>query len=55
MYLSSSLLQVAHVLKRDKSKCEALLQLLSDRDTVLRLDYDSICEYVGDVDEEFDY
>ena len=43
------------MLKRDKSNCEALLQLLSDRDTVLKIDYDSICEYVGDVNEEFDF
>ena len=49
------LFQIAHVLKRDKSKCEAMLQLLSDRDTVLKTNYDSICEYVGDVNEEFDF
>ena len=46
---------MAHVLKRDKSKCQALLQLLSDRDNVIKVDYDSICEYVGDVNEEFDF
>ncbi|XP_060606505.1 G-patch domain and KOW motifs-containing protein-like [Ruditapes philippinarum] len=47
--------QLGHVLERDKKKCQALVQLLSDRDKVLQLDYDCICEYVGDIDEEFDF
>ncbi|WAR26957.1 GPKOW-like protein [Mya arenaria] len=47
--------QLAHVLERDKRKYLATLQLLSDRDTVLQLDYDSICEYVGDINEEYDF
>ncbi|XP_067678697.1 G-patch domain and KOW motifs-containing protein-like [Haliotis asinina] len=47
--------QIGEVVKRSKEKCEALLQLLSDRDTVLKLGYDDICEYVGDIDQQFDY
>lgn len=47
--------QLAHVLERNKKAGEATLQLLSDRDRVVVLDYDSICEYVGDVNEEFDF
>lgn len=47
--------QLAYVMERNKKKYEAMLQLLSDRDKVLQLDYDSICEYVGDINEEFDY
>ncbi|XP_053376931.1 G-patch domain and KOW motifs-containing protein-like [Mercenaria mercenaria] len=47
--------QLGQVLERDKKRCEALVQLLSDRDKVLQLEYDSVCEYVGDINEEFDY
>ncbi|XP_052284574.1 G-patch domain and KOW motifs-containing protein-like [Dreissena polymorpha] len=47
--------QIAHVLGRDKKKYSAMLQLLSDRDKVLQIDYDSICEFVGDINEEFDF
>jgi len=47
--------QLGVVMKRDKEKCMALVQLLSDRDTVLRLLYDHICEYVGDVNSFGDF
>ncbi|XP_046544903.1 LOW QUALITY PROTEIN: G-patch domain and KOW motifs-containing protein-like [Haliotis rubra] len=47
--------QIGEVVKRSKEKCEALLQLLSDRDIILKLGYDDICEYVGDIDQQFDY
>ncbi|KAK3608339.1 hypothetical protein CHS0354_030794 [Potamilus streckersoni] len=47
--------QVAEIIEKDRRKCEALVQLLSDRDQVLRLDFDSICEFVGNIHEEFDY
>ncbi|XP_071118672.1 G-patch domain and KOW motifs-containing protein-like [Haliotis cracherodii] len=47
--------QIGEVVKRSKEKCEALLQLLSDRDIVLKLGYDDICEYVGDIEQQFDY
>ena len=41
--------QVGHVLRRDKSRSQAVVQLarVSDLQT---LDYDSICHYVGYVD-----
>ncbi|KAL3853503.1 hypothetical protein ACJMK2_017039 [Sinanodonta woodiana] len=47
--------QVAEIIQKDNRKCEALVQLLSDRDQVLRLDFDSICEFVGNIHDEFDY
>ncbi|OWF45237.1 G patch domain and KOW motifs-containing protein-like [Mizuhopecten yessoensis] len=47
--------QLAELMKRDKSNCMALVQLLRNRDEVLKISYDSICEYVGDINAEFDY
>ena len=47
--------QIGVIMKRDKERCLALVQLLSDRDTVLKLLYDDICEYVGDVHSHGDY
>ena len=47
--------QVGEILKKDKSSCTASVQLLQDRDTLLTLDYDVICEYTGDIQAEFDY
>lgn len=49
------MLQLAEMMKRDKSSCKAVVQLLRDRDEVVKLDYDSMCEYVGDINAEFDY
>lgn len=48
-------LQVGEILNKDKSSCTASVQLLRDRDTLLKLDYDVICEYMGDIQAEFDY
>ncbi len=42
-------------MKKDKASCTAAVQLLRDRDTLLTLDYDVICEYTGDIQSEFDY
>ncbi|GFN77265.1 G patch domain and kow motifs-containing protein [Plakobranchus ocellatus] len=47
--------QIGKVMKRDKDRCIALVQLLSDRDIVLRLPYDKICEYVGNVHDRDDF
>ncbi|XP_005112486.1 G-patch domain and KOW motifs-containing protein [Aplysia californica] len=47
--------QIGRIMKRDKDRCLALVQLLSDRDTVLKLLYDDICEYLGDVHSHEDY
>lgn len=47
--------QLAELMSKDKKNCKATVQLLKDRDEVLQVDYDSICEYIGDIHEEFDY
>ncbi|XP_064631963.1 G-patch domain and KOW motifs-containing protein-like [Lineus longissimus] len=47
--------QLAEIINKDKLDCVATVQLLSDRDQALKLDFDSICEYVGDMDAEMDY
>lgn len=41
--------ELCTILKKDKSKCVATVQFLSDRNQALKIEYDSICEYVGDV------
>ena len=46
---------LGEVLRRDKSRCSAAIQLLRDRDQVVTLDFDDICEYMGDVTQEDDY
>lgn len=52
---SCIVLQLAQVMKRDKSRYVASLQLLRDRDEVIKLDFDSICEYSGNIDDEYDF
>ena len=47
--------QIAVLLRRNKETCMATLQLLSNRDKVIVLSYDDICEYMGDIDMEFDF
>ncbi|KAG8195083.1 hypothetical protein JTE90_029662 [Oedothorax gibbosus] len=41
--------ELCTILKKDKSKCMAVVQFLSDREQAMKVEYDSICEYVGDV------
>lgn len=36
------------IMKRDKDKCVALVQMLTDREVVLKVSYDEICEYIGE-------
>ena len=43
--------QLAEILGRDKRSSRATVQLLPDKEEVLKLDYDDICEYVGDVSD----
>lgn len=45
------------IIKKDKDSSSALVQLLADRDIVLRMEFDEICDYVGSIciDDEFDY
>ncbi|XP_076096307.1 G-patch domain and KOW motifs-containing protein-like [Mytilus galloprovincialis] len=47
--------QLARIMKKDKSRYIATLQLLRDRDEVINIDFDKICEYSGNIDEEYDY
>jgi G patch domain and KOW motifs-containing protein len=41
--------QLGEILSRDKRSSRATVQVLPDKMEVLKLDYDDICEYVGDV------
>ena len=45
--------KLAKILEKNKENCEAYLQLIEDRDVALRVKFDDICEYAGDV-EAFD-
>ena len=47
--------QIGKIMKKDKDRCLALIQLLSDRDVVLRLQFDEICDYVGNVHDHDDF
>jgi G patch domain/KOW motif-containing protein len=47
--------QLAEIIHKDKLDCAATVQLLSDRDKALKLGFDSICEYAGDIDAEMDF
>ena len=40
--------QLGRVVDRDKTRCLATVQLIHTEE-VLRLDYDSVCEFVGPV------
>jgi len=41
---------------RDKGRSRAVVQLLSDRDVALTLDFSDICEYAADIAvDDFDY
>ncbi|XP_003342300.2 G-patch domain and KOW motifs-containing protein-like [Monodelphis domestica] len=45
--------QVGRILARDKERSQALVQLLQEGEgTVLRLDFDAVCQYVGPVAED---
>lgn len=43
--------QMGEMLQRDKRNAMAVIQILPDKDQVLKLDFDDICEYVGEVME----
>lgn len=43
------------ILSKDKRKYIATIQLISDRSRVLEMDFDDICEYIGDIEEHYDY
>lgn len=42
--------QVGRILRRDRQKCQALVQLQREEERLHALDYDSICHYLGAVD-----
>jgi len=42
--------KIAEIVARDKLSSTAAVQLLPDKDQVLKMDYNDICEFVGDVD-----
>jgi hypothetical protein len=42
-------------MERNKKKSTAAVQLLQDRDCVVNVDFDHICEFVGNIQEQFDY
>ena len=44
--------QVAELVAKDKRACVAAVQTIPDKDEVLKLDFDDVCEYTGQV---FDY
>jgi ribosomal protein S4E len=41
--------QIGEILSRDKRSGRATVQILPDKEDILKLDYDDICEYAGDV------
>ncbi|XP_078455060.1 G-patch domain and KOW motifs-containing protein [Lampetra planeri] len=43
--------QVGLILNRDKNNCQATVQLTGQSDQLLKLSYDDMCHYVGEVDE----
>lgn len=47
--------QLGEVISKNKKKSMAAVQLLQDRDSVVNIDFDHICEFVGDIHEQFDY
>jgi len=44
--------KLGRILEKDKNSCEAYLQLIEDRDIALRVSFDDICEYAGDVESD---
>lgn len=40
--------RLANILRRDKNSSRALLEILPDKEDVVNLCYDDICEYTGD-------
>ena len=40
--------QLGEIVSRDKRSSRATVQILPDKEYVVKLDYDDICEFVGD-------
>ena len=47
--------QLAEILRKDKKAYVATVQLLNDRDKLLDIGFDNICEYTGNIDLEMDF
>ena len=47
--------QLAEILRKDKKSYVATVQLLNDRDKLLDIGFDNICEYTGNIDLEMDF
>ncbi|XP_056001685.1 G-patch domain and KOW motifs-containing protein-like [Ostrea edulis] len=47
--------QLGEVMERNRKMSSAAVQLLQDRDCVVNIDFDHICEFVGNIHEQFDY
>ena len=45
--------QVAELVAKDKRSCVAAVQTLPDKDEVLKLDFDDVCEYTGEVLDDY--
>ncbi|XP_038638509.1 G-patch domain and KOW motifs-containing protein [Scyliorhinus canicula] len=43
---------MGRILRRDKDRCRAVVQLQREDEQVLKIDYDSICHYVGATDDD---
>lgn len=50
VYILDILVQVGRILDRDSKKCKATVEVVYNRQ-VLTVDYDNICEYIGDIDD----
>ena len=40
---------VGEVIERDRERYRATVQLLPDRDEIVQISYDDVCEYTGDI------
>ena len=40
--------RLANILRRDKTSSRALLEILPDKEDIVNLSYDDICEYTGE-------
>lgn len=44
--------KLARILEKDKESCEVYLQLIEKREVALRMSFDDICEYIGDIEAD---
>ena len=46
---------LGRILNKDKKKETVNVQLLENRDQVLTISYDDVCEYIGRVEDHYNY